>query len=132
VVGHDVHHQPHPPLLEGGRQRVQVAVGPDLGVQAGVVDDVVAVQAARTRDQKRRRVDVGDAERVEVIDQRGCVAKREVLVELKAVAATGDPGRHRDRAPKLRVGLEITSLSQREGQCDGAGDGGCDGGGGAP
>jgi len=80
VVRHDVHDQPHAPLLQRGGQRLQIAVGADLGVQVRVVDDVIAVHAPRARHQERRRVDVRDAQRVEVVDQRGCVAEREVFV----------------------------------------------------
>ena len=80
VVGDDVHDQPHVPLLQRGGQRVEVAVGADLRVQPRMVDDVVAVFAPRAGDQERGRVDVGDPQRVEVVDQRGCVAKVKVLV----------------------------------------------------
>ena len=52
----------------------------DLGVQARMVDDVVAVHAAGPRDQEGRGVDVRDAQGVQVVDQRGCVAKVEALV----------------------------------------------------
>src|SRR5205823_5417400 len=72
------------------RQLVEVLVGADLGVEAGRIDDVVAVQAARARGQKWRRVDVGDSERVEIGDQRGRVAQREMAVELQAISRQGN------------------------------------------
>ena len=81
--------------LQGGGQRVEVALGAELGVQAVVVDDVVAVHAARPRGQDRRRVNVGDPQVVEVINQRGCVTKGKVLVELQTVRGARDAWGHR-------------------------------------
>ena len=80
VVGDDVHDEAHAALLQRRRQRVQVAVRADLGVQARMVDDVVAVHAAGPRDQEGRGVDVRDAQGVQVVDQRGCIAEVEALV----------------------------------------------------
>ena len=90
VVRHHVHEQAHAARAQRGRQRVEILVGADLRVQARRIDDVVAVQAARARGQKRRGVDVGDAERVEIGDQRRRVAQREVAIELKPIGGERD------------------------------------------
>ena len=58
---------PMPARLQRRGQRVEIALGAELGVQPSVVDDVVAVRAAGSGGQDGRRVDVGDAESVEVV-----------------------------------------------------------------
>src|SRR5215471_3553860 len=50
-----------------------------------MVNDVVSVQTTGPRSQVRRGIDVADAKSAEVGNNRGCVAKSEMLVELEAV-----------------------------------------------
>src|SRR5207237_1034219 len=65
----------------------------DLRVQLRVVDHVVAVGAPLARPEEGRGVDVGDAQRVEVGDDRGRVTEAEPGMELEPV------GRRRTRGP---------------------------------
>ncbi len=82
--------RPIPRAREGAGERVEVALGPELGVEPAVVDDVVAVRAPGPRRQEGRGVEVGHPQRVEVVDQRGGVAKVKVFVELQPVGADGN------------------------------------------
>ena len=63
----------------------------DFGIQHPVVDNVVAVPASRSCAQVRRAVDVADAKRRQVRDQRRHVGETEFAVQLHAV------GRARNR-----------------------------------
>ena len=51
-------------------ERVEIGFRADLGIERFVVDDVVAVRAACARLEERRRVEVADAERSEIRDDR--------------------------------------------------------------
>ena len=69
-------------------QPVEVGARAQLRVQRAMVDDVVAVQAAGARAQHRRHVQVADAERVEVRQQRGRLHETEAGMQLQAVGGT--------------------------------------------
>jgi hypothetical protein len=56
VVGHEVQHQAHAVLAQGGRQLSQTLVTAEFSVDRSVVDDVVAMGAARPGLKDRRRV----------------------------------------------------------------------------
>jgi hypothetical protein len=69
VVGHDVEDQPEPGPPRGGRQRVELPLTAELVREARRVDDVVAVLGARPRLERRRQVQVADAEVAQVRQQ---------------------------------------------------------------
>ena len=99
VVGHGVEDLAQPGVAQGGDPGLVVLLGADLGVEAAVVDDVVAVRAAGPGLQVRRGIAVGDAQVAQVgHDGRG-VAEGEAGVELEAVGRFGPP---RPRRPPPR------------------------------
>jgi hypothetical protein len=57
----------------------------------GVVDDVVAVRRTGRRSKYRREVDVGDAERDQVVQALGRVVKGQVRAELEPIGRDGEP-----------------------------------------
>ena len=89
VVWDDIRDKAHPPRGEARMEPRHRRVVADLPVDEPVVDHVVAVGAARSRLEERRGVDVGHAERVEVVDDARERVEAEVLRQLHAV------GRHR-------------------------------------
>jgi hypothetical protein len=91
VIGHDVEHQTHPPLVQGGHQTLERRLVAQLGVQDAGIHDVVAVLAAGTGPENGRAVDVGDAEAVEVGDEIAGAGQRKAAVELEPVGRE-DPG----------------------------------------
>ena len=77
--------------LERRAQAREAVLAAELRIERVVIDDVVAVRAAGARLQKRRRVEMADAERLEIGHERGGLVEAEVRRELQAI------GRDRDR-----------------------------------
>jgi hypothetical protein len=101
VVRHNVQHLPEAVAPE---RRDHVAEGvrvTEIGIEAAMVDDVVAVRAARARRQIGRRIDVADAEPCQVRRQRCGLGEAEARAELQAVG-----GARNDRRPGLSHGRE--------------------------
>ena len=98
---------PMPWRFERRDEALEVVAAADLRIERAVVDDVVAVQAARSRAQVRRAVDVADAERGEVGHQRGRRRRSEVAVQLQPV------GRARDRAAPAPAPAAAAGLRPR-------------------
>src|SRR5215472_934521 len=90
VIRDDVENLAHPMTVQLVDKSVVVLAGTDLGIQSVMVDDVVSVQTAGPRAQVRRGIDMADAESAEVGNNRDCVAKREMLIELQAVGRSWD------------------------------------------
>src|SRR6185436_6983579 len=67
--------------------------GADLRIDLAVVDDVVAVQAARARLEKWRRVDMAHPEPREVRNQSSRVGEAKAFVQLQPVGGDGDAPR---------------------------------------
>src|SRR3954469_3435681 len=59
-----------------------------------MVDDVVSMGAALARLHEGRRVEMGDAERLQVRNNRGGGVKIELGRQLYAIAGKGNGGRH--------------------------------------
>ncbi len=89
VVGDDVHDQAEAVLACRRGQRAQGRLAAEFLPDAGVVDDVVAVEGAGRGLQDGGEVEVGDAERGEVGD--GCLGcgERETGLQLQAVGGRG-------------------------------------------
>src|SRR5262249_39929910 len=85
VVGNDVENLPQAVTLELMHKRLQIGVGADFGIQRVVVSDVVTVHAAGTGLQNGRRVNVRDAERVQIADETARVLKTESGIELQTI-----------------------------------------------
>ena len=99
VVGHHVDDQPHRALMAGVREPFQTAPSTQLGIDAAVVEHVVAVRRSRHRGQDRRQIHVADAERVQVGQHGGRLFEGESAVQLQPVGGRerphgrGDTGR---------------------------------------
>jgi hypothetical protein len=83
VVRDDVEHDPEP----CGRQARELLLAAEVRAQAGRVDDVVAVRRARPRLQRRRQVDVADAEPLQVGDELADAREVHPRAELEPVGA---------------------------------------------
>src|SRR5207253_7309313 len=73
--------------LEGG-------LAAEFGVERVMIDDVVAVGAALAGFQERRRIEMADAQRLEIRHDRGRCIEIEVGRQLYATRCGGDGGRH--------------------------------------
>ena len=94
MVRHEVQDQADIVLLQFGREALETFFTAQLGIELGVVDDVVAVRAAGTRLQERRGIQVRDAQRFEIGHDGSGVIEGEIAGELEAVGGNGDGGGH--------------------------------------
>ena len=90
VIGHDVDHQRHPMAFKLADQRVEIFGGSDFRIERAVVDDVVPVQAAGTRLQERRCVEMADAKPCEIRHDCTRRAEIEIAIELNAIRSARD------------------------------------------
>ena len=106
VVWHQVEHQAQAGSVRSLRQCPELALAAELLGDAGGVDHVVSVGRARARLQRRRQVQVRDAEVPQVGDQRARVGEAEVGSQLKAIRRPeSDPARPAQSTP-LRIVIE--------------------------
>ena len=75
VVRHDIENEPHVARMQIRHENMQVLVRADLRIEHAVVDDVVAVPASGPGFEHRRRVEMSDAERVQVWNERDGIAE---------------------------------------------------------
>jgi hypothetical protein len=87
VVRHDVEDLPEALVFQGGIEAGVSGGTPELLVDPPVVDDVVAVGAAGCRLQVGRAVEVGDAQRRQVVRQGRRLVEAETRPELDPVGA---------------------------------------------
>ena len=100
VVRHHVQDLAHAVRLERVDERFEVLAASDLRVERVVVDDVVAVLAARARLEVRRAVDVADAQAGEVGHELCRLVEAEIAVELQAIGCAWNDRAHTlPRAP---------------------------------
>ncbi len=85
VVWHHVEHVPHAARAQRLDPGPVVFFAADVGIETRRIDDVVAVRAAGDGLQVRRGVRIGDAERVEIVDDRPRVTECEAAVELQSI-----------------------------------------------
>ena len=78
--------------LQRGAERLESCFATELGIEGGVIDDVIAVGAAAARPHEGRRIDMSDAERLQIRRDVGGLLEAEILRELQAVR--GEGGRH--------------------------------------
>jgi hypothetical protein len=90
VIRHEVNDLAEPRRMQRGHERIIVLTRADLRVQFVVIADVIAVQAPRAGAEKRRRIDMADAQITQIGHQITSLQEGEVLVELKAVRRGGD------------------------------------------
>ena len=87
VVGHDVDDDAEPVAARVGDERLEALSASEVVAHPAVVDDVVAVRAARGRLEDRREVEVADAEVGQTWQERPGVGEGEPLVQLEPVGA---------------------------------------------
>ena len=94
MVRHEIQHLLQPVLGESGIHPVERSLVPQLGVERVVIDDVVAVGAARPRLEIGGGIKMADAEPGQIGDQFGGAVEAEILVELQTVGGAGNDGGH--------------------------------------
>ena len=88
-MGHEVEDQPEPGALQRGAQPRKPILAAELRIERAIIHRVIAVPAAGARLEKRRRVEMRDAERFQIRrDPRGIV-EAEVLAELQTIGGEG-------------------------------------------
>ncbi len=100
MVGYEIEDQADIVFFEGGGQPRESLLAAELGVEPVMVDDVVAMCAARTRFEERRGVEMADAEVFEIGNERGGVVEAEGLGELQPIGGERHRVRHQ-RRPRI-------------------------------
>src|SRR6202035_1173680 len=85
-------------LSERRAQPLEAGLASELRIEFGVIDDVIAMGRALARLHEGRRIEMRNAERLEIGDDSGGVAEIEIRRELHAVGCNRNGGRHQ-RAP---------------------------------
>src|SRR5579862_7835765 len=83
VVGHDIEEQPEAVALQPYAEGRELLFASEIGIKPGGVGGVVTMIAAVAALQKRGGVDVGDPKTLQIGEQGGRVAEREIAVELQ-------------------------------------------------
>ena len=97
VVGDHVEHESQPGGMGGVGQRPQLVLAAEVGRDPGGVDHVVAVGGAGPGLQRRRQVDVRDAQVAQIGDQLACGGEAELRGQLQAIG-----GPRADRVAELK------------------------------
>jgi hypothetical protein len=79
MVGHEVEDQADIMRLERLAQAKKPGFAPKLGIKLVMVDDVVAMRAAGARLREWRRIEVADAERLQIRHDLRCGVEVELL-----------------------------------------------------
>ena len=94
MVRHEIQHLLQPVPGERRIHPVERSLIPQLGVERVMIDDVVAVGAARPRLEIGGGIEMADAEPGQVGRQLGGTVEAEILVKLQAIGGAGNDGRH--------------------------------------
>ena len=94
VVRHEVEDQADLVVLQRRGQPGEAFIATELGIQPLMIDNVVAMGAAGPRFEKRRSVEMADAELLEIGDDGGGIVEPKIFGELYAVRRERDGRRH--------------------------------------
>jgi len=94
VVRHEVENEAEVVRSQRIAHARESLVAAQFGIEAVVIDDVVTVGAAGACFQKRRSIEMADAERLEIGSERGGVIEGEILGELDPIGRERDGRRH--------------------------------------
>ncbi len=97
VVGHEVENQSQIGPRQGLRQPCECRLAAEFRIERIVVDDVVAVRAPGTRFQKRRGIEMADAERLEIGHEIRRGIEAEAGGKLQPIGRSRNIGRHHAR-----------------------------------
>ena len=71
MVGHEIEDQSEIVLFQRGTQSLEAGLAAKLGIELGVIDNVVAMRAALARLHEGRGIEMRDAERPQIGDDGG-------------------------------------------------------------
>ena len=85
MVRDEVEDQPQPLGVKRPRHQVEIFLRAELGIEGGMVDDIIAMAAARPRLQERRGIDVAHSQLGEIGGYRFDRRKIEAGIQLQTV-----------------------------------------------
>ena len=71
MIGHEIEDQSEIMLLQRGTQPFKTGLAAKLGIELGVIDNVVAMRAALARLHEGRGIEMRDAKRPQIGDDGG-------------------------------------------------------------
>ena len=94
MVGNEIENEAHISRCESIAQALKRLVAPEFGIERTVLDHVVSVRATSAGLEKRRGIEVADADSLQVRDEFGCVVKSESRSKLEPIRCNRNRGRH--------------------------------------
>src|SRR5665213_51704 len=94
MVRHKIKNETKIVLLQRGAQAFKAGLAAKLGIEPGVIDDVIAVGAAFARLHEGRGIDMADAESLQIGDDGRGGVEVEIRGELQAVGRNRNARRH--------------------------------------
>lgn len=99
MVRYEVQDQAEIVLAQGIAQAGECFLAAKFGIELAVIDDVIAMGAARPGLEKGRGVEMRNAELLQIWHQRRSVIEGEFLGELQAIGGERNGGRHWAQPP---------------------------------
>ncbi len=112
MIGHDIGNLPHAMIFQSRAEIAEIDRRADLGIESAMVDDVVAVLAARARAQVRRTIDVAYAQFGQVGHQCRRIAEVEAGVKLQPIGGAGNPQHCGNRRSLSHPGAPVLRASK--------------------
>ncbi|MFK4488705.1 hypothetical protein ABIA45_003783 [Bradyrhizobium sp. USDA 336] len=94
MVGDEIDDEPEIVLLKRLAQPRKAGLAAELGIELAVIDRVVAMGRAFAGLHHRRGVEMRDAQRLEIRNDRGGLVEIEIRGELEPVGRERNGGRH--------------------------------------
>jgi hypothetical protein len=86
VIGNDIDDQAHIQSLQTLSENRELLLRPDLGIEASVIGDVVAVHTAGMSHEEWRGVTVSDSQIVQIRNYSGGLGECKTQIELEAIS----------------------------------------------
>ncbi len=90
VVRHEIDDAADPVASIGLEHRAIVGFVAELGIELGMISDVVAMRAARPRLEERREIDMADAEATQIGRDLRSLLEPEAAAKLETIGGAGD------------------------------------------
>ena len=85
MVGHDIQHLAHAVILEFTHQLLQLFIAADFRIELVVVSNVITMLASGSGLEDGRRINVRDAQRVQISHKAARILKAKAGIKLQAI-----------------------------------------------
>src|ERR1700744_5180397 len=85
VIGYNIQKQAHAALLQFTLKRCEPFFASEIGVDSRGIGAVVTVGAAAAAGENRRRVNIGNSQLLQIVEDVAGVCKRKIAVKLQTI-----------------------------------------------